>query len=106
MVGTRGEEQPRQRMAQQFARLAPGGAMAVDFTGTEQRVRLALTEQLHLTRTGDPCGDGGRRLARCRGDELTVPRRPHLELYVDAVGDPPRDAPALTPEPPGRPPAP
>src|SRR5882724_11974303 len=82
-------------MAQQLARLTSRGAVAVDFASAEERVRLALTENLDLVGAGDAPGDRGRRLASGRSDQLAIARCGHLQLDVDAIGERPRDTPAI-----------
>src|SRR5579859_2645193 len=69
--------------------------MAVDLARAEERVRLALTEKLGSVRAGDTLGDRGRRLACGRSHQLAIARCRHLELDVDAVGERPRNTPAI-----------
>jgi len=86
MVRPRGKQQPRQRMPQELAAFAPGGAMAVDLAATKQGIRLALAREAAPRALARP----GR---RCR---QSIPRRPaqparlrarrDLELDVDAIG--------------------
>src|SRR4051812_17770264 len=82
-------------MAQQLPRLTSRGAVAVDFSSAKKRVRLALPQNLRLVGSRDAPGDGGRRLACGRGDQLAIARCGHLELDVDAIGERARDSPAI-----------
>src|SRR2546423_14362359 len=82
-------------MAQELARLAASGAVPVDLARPKQGVGLALPQKLDVAGVRDSHRDGGRRFARCRGNELALPRRGDFELDVDAVGERPRDASAV-----------
>src|SRR5438067_553931 len=73
-------------MAQELARLAASGAVPVDLARPKQGVRLSLPQELDLAGVRDSHRDGGRRFARCRGDELALPRRGDFQLDVDAIG--------------------
>src|SRR5436190_16316509 len=82
-------------MAQECATFASGRAMPVDLAGAEKRVRLALAQELRLSRARYSRRDGGRRLACRRRDQLAFARRGHFELEVDAIGERPRYAAAI-----------
>src|SRR5256885_99312 len=95
MVGTCRKEEPGKGMAQEFARLAAGGAVPVDLARPKQGVGLALPQKLDVASVRDSHRDGGRRFARCRADELALPRRGDFQLDVDAIGKRARDASAV-----------
>src|SRR5260221_13344075 len=95
MVRPRRKQQPRQRMPQELAAFAPGGAMAVDRAAAKEGVRLALARELHLARSRDPAGDVGRAFPGGRRNQFGFARRRDLELDVDAIGQRARNAPAI-----------
>src|SRR5260221_11972285 len=86
MVRPRRKQQPRQRMPQELAAFAPGGAMAVDLAAAKEGVRLALARELHLARSRDPAGDVGRAFPGGRRNQFGFARGRDLQLDVDAIG--------------------
>ena len=73
-----------------------GGAQPVDFACAEQRVRHALAIELALVRHQNPVTDRLAGFGVAGRHQLGITRRGDFELDIDAVGQRPRNAPAVT----------
>src|SRR5262245_12633992 len=99
VVSTRRKQQTGEGMAQQLIALAIGSAVAVDFPGAEERVRLALSRELQFPCLLHPLLDECRGLAVGRAEQLALARGGYLQLDVDSVGERTGHSPAVARDP-------
>src|SRR3989454_5563154 len=83
-------------MAQELIAVPVGRAMTVYLTRAEEGIGLVLARELRLVRLRHPAANGARCLAGHWRHKFCFSRRRHFQLDVDAIGERPRHATAIT----------